>query len=309
MSLAYTAPTWTDGSGTGISAAQLQAISDCIEGLVQGSDKAIHAFALAGSIITVTYADGSQETFSATGLKGIATIEKTATVDNVDTYTITFTDGSTSTYDITNGTAPDITVTATADATSSATPTVTVTKSGTEEEPIFAMAFSGLKGAQGETGQTGPAGADGDDGVSPTVSITTITGGHRVTITDADHPSGQSFDVMDGSGTGDMQASVYDPQSAVATAGGIPAYVDEQCDEWFDTVSPVTVSSGAFTFSGLDDTQGWGFEPWVDVDDNSTNKNPSCEITSITGAGTSNMSIAYSTNADEGATVHMRIIK
>ena len=44
----------------------------------------------------------------------------------------------------------------------------------------------------------GRDGTDGTDGVSPTVTITTITGGHTVTITDADHPSGQSFDVMDG---------------------------------------------------------------------------------------------------------------
>ncbi len=43
---------------------------------------------------------------------------------------------------------------------------------------------------------------DGEDGYSPTVTITTITGGNRVTITDADHPQGQSFDVMDGSGGG-----------------------------------------------------------------------------------------------------------
>lgn len=43
-----------------------------------------------------------------------------------------------------------------------------------------------------------PAGEDGEDGVSPTVSVTDITGGHRVTITDA---SGQkTFDVMDGGG-------------------------------------------------------------------------------------------------------------
>lgn len=41
-------------------------------------------------------------------------------------------------------------------------------------------------------------GTGGGSAVSPTVTITTITGGHRVTITDVDHPSGQSFDVMDG---------------------------------------------------------------------------------------------------------------
>lgn len=41
-----------------------------------------------------------------------------------------------------------------------------------------------------------PAGEDGEDGVSPTVSVTDITGGHRVTITDADGT--KTFDVMDG---------------------------------------------------------------------------------------------------------------
>ena len=78
------------------------------------------------------------------------------------------------------------------------------------------MAFSGLKG------QTGPQGADG---YSPAVTVTNIPGGHRVNITDATHPSGQNFDVMNGDGAGDMLAQDYDSTSAVANAGGIPAYV------------------------------------------------------------------------------------
>ena len=41
-------------------------------------------------------------------------------------------------------------------------------------------------------------GPKGDNGYSPTITITKITGGHRFTVTDAIHPSGQSFDVMDG---------------------------------------------------------------------------------------------------------------
>lgn len=44
----------------------------------------------------------------------------------------------------------------------------------------------------------GPQGTNGEDGVSPTVSITNITNGHRVTITDKTHPSGQTFTVTDG---------------------------------------------------------------------------------------------------------------
>lgn len=44
----------------------------------------------------------------------------------------------------------------------------------------------------------GAPGADGADGVSPVITVSSITGGHRLTITDAEHPSGQTVDVMDG---------------------------------------------------------------------------------------------------------------
>ena len=80
--------------------------------------------------------------------------------------------------------------------------------------------------ASGEfIGPQGPQGAAGNDGVSPGVVITNIAGGHRVTITDAAHPAGQSFDVLDGGGSGDMLAEIYDSDSTVASAGGIAAYV------------------------------------------------------------------------------------
>lgn len=170
MALAYTAPTWTDGSGTGISASQLQALCNCVEGLVQGSDKAIHSFVMSGQTITVTYADGTQETFTATGLKGISSITKTGTVGLVDTYTITYTDGTTATFNVTNG----------------------------EQGATGPEGPEGPEGPQGPAGADGADGQDGADGVSPEVTITTITGGHQVEITDADHPSGQTFDVMDG---------------------------------------------------------------------------------------------------------------
>lgn len=67
---------------------------------------------------------------------------------------------------------------------------------------------------------------DGEDGVSPTITITTITGGHRLTVKDA--TGEKSFNVLngsDGSGTGDMLKSAYDPNETVRTAGGIVAYV------------------------------------------------------------------------------------
>ena len=103
MALAYTAPTWVDGSGTGISASQLQALCNCIEGLVQGTDKAVHTIAMLNNTITLTFADGTQETVTATGMKGVSSITKTGSSGLVDTYTITYSDGTTSTFTVTNG--------------------------------------------------------------------------------------------------------------------------------------------------------------------------------------------------------------
>lgn len=108
MSLAYTAPTWTDGSGEGISASNLQAISNCIEGLVQGTDKAVHNVSINGSMITLTYADGTSDSFEAVSIKGIASIEKISTVGLQDIYAITYTDGTSTTFTITNGEGGDM---------------------------------------------------------------------------------------------------------------------------------------------------------------------------------------------------------
>ena len=222
MALAYTAPTWTNDSGTGISANQLQAISNCIEGLVQGNDKAVHNIELDGNIITLTFADGSQEIVIATELKGIASIIKTSTSGNVDTYTITYTDGTTTTFNITNGTAPTITANATADALSSDTPTVTVTKTGTDAAPVFSFAFSGLKGAQGIPGPQGPAGTGDMD--------------------TADYDPDDT--VADAGGIVDYVAAEISGKAD-----------DTDLDDW--TTTSTVQSDNTVTFAGLNDSYGY----------------------------------------------------
>lgn len=125
----------------------------------------------------------------------------------------------------------------------------TVTNVGTDTDPILNFGIP-----QGQTGQPG------DDGVSPEVTVTTISGGHRVTITDADHPTGQSFDVMDGAGNGDMTKAVYDDDNAVANAGGIADYVSGQTSGKLDKYSsgstdwdtaPTNSSNKAITSGGV----------------------------------------------------------
>ena len=66
--------------------------------------------------------------------------------------------------------------------------------------------LNGKDGANGTNGADGKDGSNGIDGVSPTLSVSEITGGHRVTITDVNGT--QSFDVMDGQDGRDGQNSV-----------------------------------------------------------------------------------------------------
>lgn len=52
---------------------------------------------------TITLTDGSTSTFTVTNGSSIESIEKTSTVGLVDTYTVTLTNGDTSTFTVTNG--------------------------------------------------------------------------------------------------------------------------------------------------------------------------------------------------------------
>lgn len=113
--------------------------------------------------------------------------------------------------------------------------------------------FDGPQGPQGERGpqgEPGVPGKNGEDGFSPTVSITEIVGGHRVTITDAEGE--KSFDVMDGSGG--EGGTGYSPTISVEEIEGGHRLT-------------ITDVDGTKTVDVMDGVPGSdGFSPTVDVE-------------------------------------------
>ena len=78
-------------------------------------------------------------------------------------------------------------------------------------------------------------------------------------------------------------------------------------------VADANVNAGSITFTGIDDTVNsgaCGYKVYFDITSNSVNLNPTAELTTISGEGTNNMTLVYSTDADNGTnTAHLRQIK
>lgn len=116
-----------------------------------------------------------------------------------------------------------------------------------------------LAALTGPRGPIGPTGNPGDDGVSPVVTVTAITGGHRVTITDAQGE--HVFDVMDGEGGGgeDIFWATYNTTTEAEVTAAVTADKTVLCkisDEIFYLVSKAAIgpSGSAWIFASADQT-------------------------------------------------------
>jgi len=87
------------------------------------------------------------------------------------------------------------------------------------------LVMEGQKGADGDPGPQGEQGIPGANGVSPVVTFAEITvgdrTGNRMTVTDADHPSGQSINILNGK-DGEGGGSSVTVDSALSTASTNP---------------------------------------------------------------------------------------
>jgi hypothetical protein len=120
----------------------------------------------------------------------------------------------------------------------------------------------------------GAPGDPGEGGFAPEVTIEQIEGGHRVTITSAAHPEGQTFDVMNGTGGSgtvddDFSTTSENPvQNKVIT--NALNYASQQLtrlglalDDKVDKVNGKGLSSNDFTDSDKDALDGAVSKTWV----------------------------------------------
>lgn len=106
---------------------------------------------------------------------------------------------------------------------------------GSEEEWLASL--------KGEDGVIGKDGEPGEDGVSPSVEVEAISGGHKVTITDATGP--KSFEVMDGESGEDGENGISPTVVVEPISGGHRVSVtDMNGTQTFDVMNGANGSGG-----------------------------------------------------------------
>ena len=160
-------------------------------------------------------------------------------------------------------------------------PTVTDTYSGTSSDGMSGKAVKSAIDAL-DVSDSAVAGKY--------VSAVSETDG-KISVTRASLPSVPTI-------TDTYSSTSHDGMSGVAVASAISGKANTSAlDDWVKTAS---VSSGSVTFSGINDTGNYGYEVFFNITNSSTNKNPTAQLSTISGEGTSSMSLTFTTDADNG---------
>lgn len=157
---------------------------------------------------TITYTNGNTTTFNVSNGNGIDRIEKTATVGNKDTYTIYFTNGSTTTYEVSNGEVTREELEEEVERLSMIYNAFPSTTGEGEEGSINGTAEVPFKeiGLKGNTSQNGEPTPD-----TP-IPVNVVTGDNSITISNNDNTQSQTYPINLGSielcKIGDYQDSI-----------------------------------------------------------------------------------------------------
>ena len=142
--------------------------------------------------------------------------------------------------------------------------------------PYDGWFYNGVRWENAGQIAVGPPGPAGEDGVSPEISVTDITGGHRVTIIDA--TGTKTFDVMDGTDGQPGQPG----QPGAPGADGVSPEISVTDITGGHRIT-ITDATGTETFDVMDGTDGQPGQPGAPGAPGADGVSPEISVTDITG--------------------------
>ena len=249
---------------------------------------------------------------------GIRSITKTGTSGLVDTYTVTFTDSTTTTFSVTNGAKGDTGDTgpqgetgpkgdtgdtgngiASAVLNADYTLTLNFTNGTSYTTPTPIRGAQGETGATGATGETGPQGPSGS---AATIAVGNVTSGSSASVVNSGTSSAAVFDFVlpkgDKGDTGDTGSTgPTGPQGA--TGNGISSITKTGTVGLVDTYTIAFTDGTSTTFTVTNGQDGSSNVQWGDITGTLTNQTDLSNALSAKANASNLATIESSTTASQ----------